>query len=49
MRNTDCNVDGNTGDADSDGNSSLYAWLLDVDLDWQYGRTRNDTCDGQQL
>jgi len=49
MRNTDGNVDGNTGDANSDGNGSMYAWLLEHDLDRQHGRTRHDTRDGQQL
>jgi len=49
MRNTDGNVDGNTGDANSDGNGSMYSRLCGHDLDRQYGRTRHDTRDGQQL
>ena len=56
MRNTDGNVDGNSvidtdfdGDGDSDCNGSMYAWVREHDLDRQYGCTRHDTCDRQQL
>jgi hypothetical protein len=49
MRNTDGNIDGNTGDANGNSNCSVYAWLLEHDLDRQYCGTWNDTCDGQQL
>jgi len=49
MRNTDGDIDGNTGDTDGDSNSSMYTWLLEYNVDRQYGCTGHDTSGGQQL